>query len=105
MGEILPNNLNHIRPVMPNSILRPEALKEVPGREDQSFSKILENSIQSVNRLQKDAGVQVEKLAKGEIKDVDQVMIALEEAGTTFKLMMKVRDQLLKAYQEISKGQ
>lgn len=104
MSELIPNNLSHIKPLMPNTILKPENLRPGGKEEDGSFSKILESSIQSVNKLQKDAGMQVEALAKGEIKDVDQVMVALQEAGLTFKLMMKVRDQLLRAYDQISKG-
>ena len=105
MGESIPNNLGHIKPYMPNTIIKPGNLGGFPEDDEGSFSKVLENSIQSVNKLQKNAGEQVEKLAKGEIKDVDQVMVALQEAGVTFKLMMKVRDQLMKAYTEITKGQ
>lgn len=103
-SPIIPSHLGHIKPVMPNSIIKPENFDV--GNNDQagSFSKILKDSIQDINSLQKNAQGQVEKLAKGEVKDVHQVMIAMQEASTTFKLMMKVRNQILSAYKEISKG-
>lgn len=102
---LMNSNIGHIKPLMPNSIIKPENLEKLPGEDEQSFSRILKDSIQSINNLQKNAQDQVEKLAKGEIKDVHQVMIAMQEANLTFKLMMKVRSQILAAYKEISRGQ
>lgn len=101
-NAFLDTKIGHIKPVMPNSILQPEKMgqqEEIP-----SFSKVLNDSIQSINNLQKNANVQAEKLARGEVQDVHQVVTAMQEANITFKLMMKVRSQILSAYKEISKG-
>lgn len=105
IDPLMNSKIGHIQPLMPNSILKPENLEKFRGDETQPFSDVLKDSINSINNLQKNANTQVEKLAKGEIKDVHQVMVAMQEANLTFKLMMKVRTQILAAYKEISKGQ
>ena len=101
MDEVQSNEL-HIKPVMPNSIL-PGAAKKVAGPSDKSFLGMLNNSIQEINKLQVNANEQVAKLARGEIQDVHQVMIAAQEANLTFSMMMQIRNQIVNAYQEIMK--
>ena len=101
MEEIQSNEL-HIKPVMPHSIL-PGAAKKVLGKTDKSFYDLLSNSIQEINKLQVNANEQVAKLARGEIQDVHQVMIAAQEANLTFSMMMQIRNKIVEAYQEIIK--
>ena len=101
MDEVQGSEL-HIKPVMPNSIL-PGVAKKVAGAPDKSFLGMLNNSIQEINKLQVNANEQVAKLARGEIQDVHQVMIAAQEANLTFSMMMQIRNQIVNAYQEIIK--
>jgi flagellar hook-basal body complex protein FliE len=104
MEHIQGSNLPHIKPVMPNSILPGgSGLNKIAGEESKSFSDMLSNSIQDINKLQQNANQQVEKLARGEIKDVHQVMVAAQEASLTFSMMMQIRNKIVEAYQEISK--
>ena len=103
MEHINGNNIPHIKPVMPNSILPGAGKKEGAESPDNSFTSILNDSIQEINRLQQNANQQVEKLANGEIKDVHQVMVAAQEANLTFTMMMQIRNKIVEAYQEISK--
>jgi flagellar hook-basal body complex protein FliE len=103
MEHIQGNSMQSIKPIMPNSIL-PGAGKIAGGlAPTQSFSDLLSNSIQEINKLQQNANLQVEKLARGEVKDVHQVMIAAQEANLTFSMMMQIRNKIVEAYQEISK--
>ena len=104
MENIQGSNLPHIKPVMPNSILPGgQAHKTISGEQTKSFTEMLSDSIQEINKLQVNANQQVEKLARGEIKDVHQVMVAAQEAGLTFSMMMQIRNKIVDAYQEISK--
>lgn len=104
MDNIQGMNLPNIKPLMPNSILPGGAgQKAISGEETKSFSDMLSSSIQEMNKLQTNANQQVEKLAKGEIKDVHQVMVAAQEASLTFSMMMQIRNKIVEAYQEISK--
>jgi len=92
----------HLQPVMPNSIL-PGGRKVGGPDKSKAFLDTLNNSIQEINKLQYDANQQVEKLARGEVKDVHQVMIAAQEASLAFSMMMQIRNKIVDAYQEIVK--
>jgi flagellar hook-basal body complex protein FliE len=61
----------------------------------------LENNIRRIDKLNRS----IEKMVAGEITDVHQVMVAVEEANTAFNLMMELRNKMLDAYQEIMRMQ
>jgi len=65
----------------------------------------LQGFIKDVNSMQNHADRSIEKMAAGEITDVHQVMVAVEEANTAFALMMELRNKMLDAYQEILRMQ
>lgn len=69
------------------------------------FRKFLLNSLEKVNELNHNADEAIEKLMTGEIKDIHQVMIAVERANLAFMTMMQIRNKLLQAYQEIMRMQ
>ncbi|HHL40576.1 MAG TPA: flagellar hook-basal body complex protein FliE [Deltaproteobacteria bacterium] len=75
------------------------------GREAESFSKLLKESINKVNELQNEAGKAMEKLAKGEDQSIHATMIAAEKANVSFNMMVQVRNKILKAYEEIMRMQ
>lgn len=74
--------------------------EEVP-----SFSDTLKGFIKDVNHMQNHADRSIEKMVAGEITDVHQVMVAVEEANTAFSLMMELRNKMLDAYQEVMRMQ
>jgi len=73
-----------------------------PGK---SFADTLKDAVQSVNALQKESDVQMEKLATGKAKSIPDVMIAAEKADLAVKLMLQVRNKIIDAYQEVMKMQ
>ena len=77
---------------------RPEAPADTPGG---SFQNLLEESLSEVNDLQHYADDMVNKLATNEVKDLHQVLAAVEEANLAFKLTMKLRDKIMEAYREV----
>ena len=77
--------------------------KKEGKKSDISFGNLLKKQIQDVNKLQKEAEKAASDLAVGEKKNIHETMIALEKADISFKLMMKVRDKIVKAYEEIMK--
>jgi len=70
-----------------------------------SFSDTLKGFIKDVNHMQNHADKSIEKMVAGEITDVHQVMVAVEEANTAFSLMMELRNKMLDAYQEVMRMQ
>jgi flagellar hook-basal body complex protein FliE len=70
-----------------------------------TFSTVLKDSIEKVNKLQLDADKAIEGLAKGDTNNIHQTMIAVEEANLSFNMMLQVRNKLLAAYEEIMRMQ
>jgi len=70
-----------------------------------SFSQILKESIEEVNRLQQEADKAIQNLARGEHKSIHETMIALEKADISFQMIMQIRNKLIEAYQEIMRMQ
>jgi len=70
-----------------------------------SFNDTLRGFIKDVNHMQNHADKSIEKMVAGEITDVHQVMVAVEEANTAFSLMMELRNKMLDAYQEVMRMQ
>lgn len=68
-----------------------------------SFKDTLSQFVNSVNDLQSRAADTETAFLKGEITDVHQVMIAVEEASVAFELLMEIRNKLLEAYQTIQR--
>lgn len=73
--------------------------------EGKSFKEVLADSIGEVQRLQSDADMTIKKLVSGEIKDVTEVMVAVEKADVSFQTMMAVRNKIVAAYEEIMRMQ
>lgn len=68
-----------------------------------SFVDLLKRSVNEVNNMQDAAGNKVQKLVTGEISSIHEVMIATEEAGIALNLLMQIRNQLLRAWNELKR--
>jgi len=72
---------------------------------DKSFAEILKKSISEVNRMQIEAKEALEALATGKEKDIQKVMITLQKADVSLRMLMEVRNKAIEAYQEIMRMQ
>jgi flagellar hook-basal body complex protein FliE len=70
-----------------------------------SFGEILNKALDDVNSAQLKADGLVKKFLTGEIQDIHQVTIAMEEARLMMQLAVEVRNKIVEAYQEISRIQ
>jgi len=70
-----------------------------------SFNEVIGDLIKDVDRMHKTAEQTTEKLITGELEDVHQVMIAMEEAQISFRLLMELRNKMVEAYREVMKMQ
>ena len=83
-------------------MISPQPVQGIKTEKDsESFSTVLNKFVDDVNSLQNNADKSIEKLAAGEITDVHQVMIAVEEANTAMEFMLEIRNKIVEAYQEI----
>ncbi len=76
-----------------------------PGEAGVPFKDMLKGMVDQVSSLQKEADASIEGLITGQDTNVHNVIVKMEEAGVAFELMMKVRDKLLDAYQQVMRMQ
>ncbi len=68
----------------------------------QSFSELLESSVERVNDMQVSAAQAAEAFETGSTEaTIPEVMIALQKANLSFQAMTEVRNRLVTAYQDI----
>lgn len=72
---------------------------------DTSFLDTLKQSVEKVNALQNQADAAIDDLVLGENKDITQTIIAMEKADISFRLMMQIRNKIVKAYEEVMRMQ
>jgi flagellar hook-basal body complex protein FliE len=65
------------------------------------FQDQLASLLDGVNQLQLQAGAKAEELARGQVTDLHQVVLAQEEAAVALKLVLEMRNRIVSAYQEI----
>lgn len=65
------------------------------------FTDHLKVALDSVNRLQKDAGAKAEAFAAGRSNDLVGTMLAMQKSDVAFQATMQVRNRLVSAYQDI----
>jgi flagellar hook-basal body complex protein FliE len=85
--------------------LVPELPPLAPKAPEGKFDSILGKFLQDVNEVQQHAG-QVEKQAlEGTVQDIHEIMVAAEEAGIAFEMIVELRNKLLDAYRELMRMQ
>ncbi len=65
------------------------------------FRQLLNEQIEKVNQLQRDATEAIEDLSVGRRDDIESVLIATQKADTAFKLLLQVRNKVIDAYDEV----
>ena len=65
------------------------------------FRQLLNDQIEKVNQLQRDATEAIEDLSVGRRDDIESVLIATQKADTAFRLLLQVRNKVIDAYDEV----
>ena len=78
---------------------------KTPPAEATGFGSRLRELVNGVNALQDKAGELQTSAIRGEDVEIHDVMIASEQAGLAFALMLEVRNKLVDAYQELMRMQ
>jgi flagellar hook-basal body complex protein FliE len=83
--------------------LSPAKGNEAQGSETAgpSFGSTFKQFLGEVNDMQIKAGGLMESFARGEAKDLHQVVLAQQEAAISVRLVSEMRDRLVQAYQEV----
>lgn len=69
------------------------------------FGQLVSEGVGEVNQQLLAAQADLQRLATGNVENLHQVMIRLEESRLSFQLLLQVRNRLLEAYQDVMKMQ
>jgi flagellar hook-basal body complex protein FliE len=71
----------------------------------QSFTKTLQESVQQVDANLKEADHKIQAVNTGQSESLHGVMIAMEKANISLRLMVQMRNKTVDAYKEIMRMQ
>ncbi|MBD5778680.1 flagellar hook-basal body complex protein FliE [Pelagicoccus sp. NFK12] len=71
--------------------------------EAKAFDGVIGKFIHEVDAKHKVAAAESNKVLLGEADNVHQAMIASQEAGVAFNMMVEIRNKLVQSYQELMK--
>lgn len=69
--------------------------------EGPSFAQTLQDQLNTVNELEREAQEAIEDLMLHRRDDVESVLIAAKKAETAFHLLLQVRNKVMEAYDEL----
>jgi flagellar hook-basal body complex protein FliE len=104
---------NHLRsigvgglPIRPE-IPPPEPLAATPGERAEAvdFKELLGGEIEKVNSQLVEADRAIGELAAGRSTDVHSTLIALQKANLSLRMLIEVRNKVMRAYEEIMRMQ
>jgi len=85
----------------PSLLEQPKTGDVAPG----AFQGMLKEGFAKLDALEKTAEGEMKKLLTGQPVELHRVVLASEEAGLAFDLMMSVRNKVTDAYQEVMRMQ
>lgn len=94
----------NILPV-PMALQLPENNPNPKVQADTGFGEALNNAIDKLNQTQIQSDKAMQDFLVGDIQDIHQVTIPMQEAKLTMQLAVEVRNKIVEAYQEISRMQ
>jgi len=98
-------NIGALQSAMVNRNLESAPKATTPAQAQNQFKNALADAINNVNELQIQSSKATEKLAKGEIDNLHEVMILGQKASITLQATVEVRNKVIEAYQEVMRMQ
>ncbi len=79
--------------------------KGISFKSDQGFSRVLKDFVSKVDAQLKEADQKAVAFAVEKRTDLHEVMVAAAKADITLRLLVRIRNKLVEAYQEIMRMQ
>lgn len=100
VGSVPPQSIG---PALQDDLVAPPATQASPA--SNVFGDLVSHGLTHVNEKLAAGEAGLQRLATGDMQNLHQVMIQLEESRLSFQLLMQVRARLLEAYQDVMKMQ
>jgi flagellar hook-basal body complex protein FliE len=84
-----------------SDVEKPGGLGPIGRASSASFTDMLGQLVREVDGKSKVAETEAQRLMLGESDNVHQSMIAMQESGLAFTLLVEVRNKLVESYQEL----
>jgi flagellar hook-basal body complex protein FliE len=95
----------HITPLQSAGNPAEAPLRPANVAAQQDFANVLQTAVENVNRLQHEAGDAARAFSVGQASSIHDTMIAMEKADISLRLLTRVRNKAVEAYQEIMRMQ
>jgi flagellar hook-basal body complex protein FliE len=92
-------------PVLPEIAAPIREAGQAADAKGAGFSNLFESALGEVDAKLRAADAEKTKVLTGETNNLHQAVIAMQEAGIAFSLMVEVRNKLVESYQEIMRMQ
>jgi len=69
------------------------------------FGEVLKELVKETDELQKSADKTLEGFADGTVEDVHEVMMSMNKADLSFRMLLEIRNKLVDAYTEVMRTQ
>ena len=96
--------MSHINPVGSAALNLPKEVDK-QAASDADFTGFLADALMQTQKAQLEADRAMEKLATGEARSIHEVMVAMEEADISMRMVVQMRNKIVEAYQEIMRMQ
>ncbi|MCP3891437.1 MAG: flagellar hook-basal body complex protein FliE [Desulfobulbaceae bacterium] len=74
-------------------------------KSSRTFGELFQSMVGEVNESQLDGDQAIQNLQSGKAKHLHEVMIAVEEADVSLRMLVQMRNKALTAYEEIMRMQ
>ena len=81
------------------------SLGQMQPKTDSDFGEMLTQAVSETNQAQLDADKAVTDLNTGSADNLHEVMLAMEEADISMRMLVQMRNKAVEAYQEIVRMQ
>lgn len=105
------NSIGSINPIGTGALNRIDTLQpkigqglgglQKPAPSSEGFGQVLDGLVATVDTKQNTAQALTRKVLMGETDQLHQSVIAMQEAGVAFSMMVEVRNKLVESYQEL----
>jgi len=75
------------------------------SKSSNAFGDMLKTMVQDTNQAQSDGDNAIENLQSGKAQHLHEVMISVEEADMSMRMLVQLRNKALTAYEEIMRMQ
>jgi flagellar hook-basal body complex protein FliE len=97
--------INPLQTASLNKLVQNESKKVTPFEAQQSFANALKNALNNVNEAQIVSDQKTEALARGEINNLHDVMIASQKASILLQTTVQIQNKVIDAYKEVMRMQ